>query len=142
MATSNTSQRSIGIWIFSLLAAAFGLLTLKSGGEVLFIDGEGRLAAGNYVPFVLWFNFSAGFVYIITAIGLWKMRPWSAQLSFLLAMSTLIIFAAFGLHIVNGGEYEMRTVFAMSLRSIVWIVIAVFAKWYFLRFNKISIFNT
>ncbi|MCW8935584.1 MAG: hypothetical protein OQK98_12735 [Gammaproteobacteria bacterium] len=140
MATSNTSQRNIGIWIFSLLAAAFGLLTIKSGGEVLFIDGEARLAAGHYVPFVLWFNFSAGFVYIIAAIGLWKMRPWSAQLSFLLAMSTLIVFAAFGLHIVNGGEYEMRTVIAMSLRSVVWIVIAVFAKWYFLRFNKTAIF--
>ena len=102
-------------------------MTIKSGGEVLFIDGEARLAAGHYVPFVLWFNFFAGFVYIVAAIALWKMRPWSAWLSLLLAAATLVVFAAFGLHILNGGEYEMRTVVAMSLRSVVWVVIAAYA---------------
>jgi hypothetical protein len=140
MKASVASQRTIGIWFFSFLAAVFGLLTLKSGGEVLFIDGEARLAAGHYVPFVLWFNFSAGFVYIIAAIALWKMRPWSAWLSFLLATATLIVFSAFSLYIVNGGEYEMRTVFAMTLRSIVWIVITVFAWRRFLRHNNASHF--
>ena len=133
MTTSDVLQRTVGIWFFSLLAAVFGFLTLKSGGEVLFIDGVARLAAGHYVPFVLWFNFSAGFVYIVTAIFLWRMHPWSAWLSFLLAIATLIVFAAFGLYIVNGGEYEMRTVFAMTLRSIVWIVITVFAWRRFIR---------
>ena len=140
MTTSDASKRTIGSWFFSSLAGVFGLLTLKSGGEVLLIDGEARLAAGHYVPFVLWFNFSAGFVYIVSAIALWKMRPWSAWLSLLLATATLIVFAAFGLHIFNGGEYEMRTVIAMSLRSFVWIVITVFAWQRFLRHNNASHF--
>lgn len=136
MTMSDAPQRTLGIWFFSLLAVAFGFLTLKSGGEVLFIDGEARLAAGNYVPFVLWFNFIAGFVYIVAAIGLWKMQRWSAQLSFLLAAATLIIFATLGLHILNGGEYEMRTVYAMTLRSVVWSVIAAYTWQYFLRHNN------
>jgi hypothetical protein len=119
-------QRSIAIWGFSLLAFVFGLLTVKSGGSVLFFDGEARQAAGNYVPFVLWFNFLAGFVYLVTAISLWLMRPWAAWLSLLLAGSTLVVFAALGLYILNGGEYEMRTVAAMALRSGVWLVISVF----------------
>jgi hypothetical protein len=36
-------------WAIALavLAGLFGLLTLKSGGEVLFINGAGREAAGN-----------------------------------------------------------------------------------------------
>ena len=37
------------------------------------------------------------------------------------------MFAAFGLHVLAGGAYATRTVGAMTLRSIVWIVIAVVA---------------
>ena len=133
METTAAPQRSIGIWVFSILAAVFGVMTIKSGGSVLFVDGEARQAAGHYIPFVLWFNFSAGFVYVITAIALWLMRPWSAWLSLLIAGSTLAIFAALGLHILNGGEYETRTVMAMILRSGIWIVIATFAWHRFLR---------
>jgi hypothetical protein len=133
MTASDVSRRTIGIRLFSLLAIVFGLLTLKSGGEVLFIDGEARVAAGHYVPFVLWFNFSAGFVYIAAAIALWMRHPWSAWLSIFLATATLIVFAALGLHILNGGDYEMRTVMAMTLRSLVWIVIAVYSWQRFLR---------
>ena len=136
MTTTSGSRRSISIWVFSLLAGVFGLLTVKSGGSVLFIDGAARQAAGHYVPFVLWFNFSAGFVYVVTAIVLWLMRPWSVWLSLLLAGSTLIIFAAFGLHILNGGEYEMRTVMAMILRSVVWIMITIFTWHRFLKHHK------
>lgn len=133
MTIDTHSKRTIGIWLVSLLAVLFGLLTLKSGGEVLFIDGAAREAAGHYVPFVLWFNFCAGFVYIVTAIALWLLRPWSAWLAILLAVSTLTVFAALGVYILNGGEYEMRTVGAMGLRSAVWTVIAVFAWYRFLR---------
>ena len=59
------NNRSIGIWLISAVAVVFGLLTIKSGGSVLFIDGVDRQAAGNYVPFVLWFNFIAGFFYAL-----------------------------------------------------------------------------
>lgn len=60
-------------WVIpvSLFAILFGLLTLKEGGFVLFFDGPAREAAGSYVPFVLWFNFSAGFAYVAAGIGLW-----------------------------------------------------------------------
>ena len=133
MTLKSTAKRSVGIWLFSLLAFIFGLMTLKSGGSVLFIDGEARLAAGHYVPFVLWFNFCAGFLYLITAFAIWLMRPWAAWLSIFLALTTIAIFAALGLYIFNGGEYEMRTVAAMTLRSTVWIIIAAFTWNRFLR---------
>jgi len=131
-------NRTISIWVFSLLAGIFGLLTIKSGGAVLFIDGEARQAAGHYVPFVLWFNFCAGFVYIVAGIALWLMHSWSAWLSLLLAISTLLIFAAFGLHILNGGDYETRTVMAMTLRSGIWTMIAFFTWNLFLRNKKLA----
>ena len=106
------------------IAIVFGLLTLKSGGGVLFFEGP-RLAAGNYVPFVVWFNFLAGFVYIAAAVGLWRWERWAARLAAAVAILTLLIFAAFGLHILAGGAFETQTVGAMTLRSGVWIAIAV-----------------
>ena len=41
-----------------------------------------------------------------------------------LAVATLAVFIALGLHIFLGGEFEMRTVGAMIIRSSVWVVIA------------------
>ena len=120
-------NRSIGIWIITVVAVMFGLLTIKSGGSVLFIDGAARQAAGNYVPFVLWFNFLAGFVYIIAGAGLWMQKQWAAKLSALIVVATLIVYAILGLYILGGGLYEMRTVIAMSFRSIIWVFIAIFA---------------
>lgn len=51
----------------ALLAVGFGLLTLWSGGNVLFGGEDARAAAGNYVPFVVVFNFAAGFAYVLAA---------------------------------------------------------------------------
>jgi len=120
----NNAKKCIGLKIIALIAIAFGLLTLKSGGEVLFIDGAGRAAAGNYVPFVLWSNFLLGFLYILAGIGIWMQKRWGAWLAILIALVTLIVFAAFGWHINNGGLFEARTLKAMILRSSVWTVIA------------------
>jgi len=108
----------------SLLAGLFGVLTIKEGGSVLFSGAE----AGAYVPFVLWFNFLAGFIYIITGVGLWLHKRWATLLSVLLAVATAMVFAAFGIHVANGGAYEMRTVWAMTLRTSFWAVIAILAS--------------
>jgi uncharacterized membrane protein (DUF2068 family) len=120
------SDRSIGVWIVSGIAIMFGLLTLKAGGSVLFIDGTAREEAGNYVPFVLWFNFSAGFVYIMAGSGLWLQKHWAMWMSIFIAVATLAVFAMLGIYILNDGEYETRTIAAMSLRTTVWTLIAIF----------------
>ena len=122
-----SANRSIGIWIISLVAIAFGLLTLKSGGEVLFIDGAGREAAGNFVPYVLWSNFILGFLYIIAGIGIWLQKRWAVWLALFILAVTLTVFAIFGVHVLQGGLFEQRTVGAMVLRSVVWLVISAFA---------------
>ncbi len=124
MNTSQQTGRPRWAIALAIFAALFGLLTLKSGGEVLFIDGAGRQAAGNYVLFVVWFNFLAGFAYIVGAVGLALWRSWTTPLAFTIAGLTIGVFIAFGLHIMVGGEYEMLTVGAMTLRSLVWLGIA------------------
>lgn len=100
-----------------------GLVTIKAGGSVLFLEAA-REAAGDYVPFVLWFNFLAGFFYVIAGAGLWNSQRWAAWLSVVLAVLTVFVFLAFAVHISAGGLFEMRTVGAMTFRSTVWLGVA------------------
>jgi hypothetical protein len=125
--TSMKSDRSIGIWIITVIGVVFGLLTIKSGGTVLLVDGTFREEVGNYVPFVVWFNFLAGFVYLIAGCGLWIQKHWAVWISILIVVATLVVFAILGIHIHKGGMYELRTIAAMSVRTVVWAIIANFA---------------
>ena len=75
--TTNKQQRTLTIWVISLIALGFGLLTIKEGGKVIFGDDAARIAAGNYVPFVVWFNFLAGFAYVTAGVGLWLQQRWA-----------------------------------------------------------------
>lgn len=108
----------------ALTAVVFGLLTIVSGGRALFGSTEVRTALGHTVPFVLWFNFLAGFLYVLAGAGLLWGKRWAAHLSLLLAISTLVVFAAFGVHVFSGGAYETRTLGAMTLRSLFWVALA------------------
>jgi hypothetical protein len=109
--------RSHAETVLATAAIAFGVLTILSGGRALFGSLEARAAVGNAVPFVLWFNLGTGFAYVAAGIGLLMRRYWAAWLSSLIAIATLLVFAGFGLFVLEGGAYEFRTVMAMSIRS-------------------------
>lgn len=125
--TPFTQARGFSIRVISLIAIGFGLLTIKEGGAILFGDEAARTAAGHYVPFVLWFNFLAGFAYVTAGAGLWLRQRGAAWLAAAIALATAITFAAFGMHVASGGAYELRTVIAMSMRTLVWMTIAAIA---------------
>lgn len=111
----------------SVFAVLFGLLTLKEGATVLFGSDAARSAAGAYVPWVLWFNFLAGFAYVAAGLALWRRLGWAAWLALGIGLATALVFAAFGIHVLTGGAYEMRTVGAMALRTAVWLAISALA---------------
>lgn len=111
----------------ALVAIIFGIVTIIVGGKTLFGEAEERVAAGNIVPFVLWFNFIAGFAYVIAGFGLFLWKRWAGQLSAAIAIGTVAVFIVFGIHVLMGGAFEVRTVGAMIIRSAIWIVIAAFA---------------
>jgi hypothetical protein len=125
--TATKKRRGFRVWVISLVAIGFGVLTIRQGGMTLRGDEAAVAAAGNYVPFVLWFNFVAGFAYVIAGAGLWMQQRWAVWLAIAIAAATALTFAAFGAHVVSGGAYEQRTVIAMSLRTLVWAVIAAIA---------------
>ena len=111
----------------SVVAVLFGLMTVKEGGTVLFGSEAARTAAGAYVPFVLWFNFLAGFAYVAAGLALWWRQRWAVGLALGIALATALVFAAFGVHVLSGGAYETRTVAAMALRTTVWLAIGALA---------------
>lgn len=111
----------------ALLAVGFGLLTIREGGGILLGDEASRAAVGQYVPFVVGFNFVAGFGYVLAGIGLWMRQRWAAWLALAIAVATALVFVAFGVHVYTGGAYESRTVVAMTLRTTVWAAIALLA---------------
>ena len=116
-------NRRWGILIAAIVVTLFGLLTVLSGGRALFGGLEARAAVGDAVPFVLWFNFLAGFAYVAAGIGLILQTSWAAKLSIAILVATVLVMIAFGVHVLLGGAYEMRTVWAMSLRTVVWGVV-------------------
>lgn len=123
-----TSEKKRPAWltVVAIIAILFGLATIKEGGSVLFTEA-GKSGAGNYVPFVLWFNFLAGFAYVMAGVALFKLKSCSRRLAAVIAFSTVIVFIFLGIHILNGGAYEMRTIIAMTIRSTLWIIIALAA---------------
>jgi hypothetical protein len=119
------TRRQWTLRALSVFAALFGAATVMAGGRVLFGDAD----AGHVVGFVLWFNFLAGFIYLVDAWGLWLARRWAAPLALAITIATGLAFMGFGMHVVAGGEFETRTVLAMSLRTLAWAAIAGISAW-------------
>jgi len=124
--TINNPERRRPRWavVLALIATIFGIVTVIVGGKTLFGGAEERTAVGNIVPFVLWFNFVAGFAYVIAGVGLFLWKRWAALLSAVIAAATIAVFIAFGIYIFLDGAFESRTVGAMIIRCAIWIVIA------------------
>ena len=104
--------------IAGVAAIAFGLLTLISGGSALF----GLVDMGAVVPFVLWFNFLAGFAYVIGGVPLMTGHRLALPVAQAILIATATVFAVFGWRVFAGDAFEMRTVGAMTLRTLFWAV--------------------
>jgi len=108
-------------WLAGALAVAFGIATLVEGGHVLFGGPSAQAEAGNVVSFVLLFNFGAGFAYVLGGVATVTRRAWAVWVARVVAVTTVVVFAAFGVHVLQEGAFELRTVVAMSLRSAFWV---------------------
>lgn len=102
-------------------------MTLKEGGSVVFNIGNARVVNGNFVPFVVWFNFLSGFIYLLASWGLYKRKEWTKKLGISMIILILCVFIFFVIHIASGGLYEKRTVYAMIFRTLTWMFITLTA---------------
>jgi hypothetical protein len=112
-----------------LLAAAiaglFGIVTLFAGGRVLLGSDPG------YVVFrpLLIYNTIMGVVYLAAGITLWRnliLGKYAAGAIFLLNILVL-----FGIILVyrSGGAVAVDSLGAMTLRTVVWLVLFLVASW-------------
>ncbi|MCW8843712.1 MAG: hypothetical protein OQK00_09880 [Rhodobacteraceae bacterium] len=129
--THHKTPRSIRA--LAAFACVFGVLTLFGGGVALFGGPAAEAAAGDVVPVVLWFNFLAGFAYIGAGIGLFRLRRWAVLLAAGIALASGIILAFLTWHILDGRPYEMRTLVAMTVRTVLWGAIAAVSWGWFRR---------
>lgn len=109
----------------ALLFLVFGIMTLISGGRSLFTEA-GVASRGNIVPVVLWFNFIAGFFYLMAGISTFRLKVCVKKLAIVLAVLNTIVLLYLANHIYQGGLYENKTVVAMSFRTVFWIFFAVY----------------
>lgn len=103
-------------WVFFV----FGVLTIISGGRALFTE-NGIATRGNIVPLVLWFNFVAGFFYVIASFSIFRKKTCVKRLSIVLGLSNLLVLTYLLTHIYSGKLYEFKTLIAMLFRTSFWI---------------------
>lgn len=126
--TTDRKEKPVLRYILTGVTLVFGIATIKSGGDVLFWNSAARQSAGHFVPFVVWANFFLGFFYIVCAILIVLQLAAAPKLATAILIATLAVFAALGIHILIGGEYEARTIAAMTFRTVVWGVVVMLLR--------------
>ncbi len=116
-------RRGTGLRMAGAAAAVFGVMTVVSGGTVLFGGDQLSRLAGNVVSFVLWFNFLAGFAYVTTGIGLWFARGWARWMAIAILIGTAVVLCAFLVYVSQGGPHETRTLVALIFRTGFWAIV-------------------
>jgi len=122
-------KASRSIRITQLLAAAiaslFGVATLFAGGRVLLGSDPG------YVVFrpLLIYNTTMGVAYLVAGAAIWRnliLGKFMAGAIFLL--NTVVLF---GIILVyqNGGSVAMDSLGAMTLRTVVWLIVFLVTFW-------------
>lgn len=107
-----------------IAAAVFGVATIASGAGALFCPEEIKSAAGAVVYFVLWFNFLAGFAYLVGAHALYFGRRRALGTAIAIAAATSLVAVAFVVYTTAGGAFSWRTPGALLLRVGFWAAIA------------------
>lgn len=102
--------------ILVLVLLLFGGLTLFLSSSVLLDLFGMRAKEGNYVLVVVWANFVASVLYLVSAFAIFKGKMWMVK-PLVLALVVLVAGQiGFWIHIINDGLYENKTVGAMIFR--------------------------
>jgi hypothetical protein len=121
-------MKNLTLYIVATILAAFGLLTLFLSGSVLFDLFEIRAKEGNYVPLVVWANFIASFLYLVTAYGFFKQKKWTTMLLGISLVVLILGSTGLFIHINAGGIYEEKTPKAMAFRTIVTLLFLLYSN--------------
>jgi hypothetical protein len=130
------TMKKILPYLVGTLLAAFGLLTLFLSSSVLFDLFGIREREGNFVPLVVWANFFASLLYLVSSVGFFQRKYWAARLLGIAVLILLLAFVGLLVHIQSGGIYETKTVGALPFRIIVTLAFALFAHFTLKKITK------
>jgi hypothetical protein len=106
-------------------------------GSVIFDLFGIREKEGNYVLFIVVANFVAGFLYLLSAYGMFTTKPWAFRLLLIITGMLIIAFVGLMIHVNQGGIYETQTIKAMIFRISLSAVFAGIA-WKYISKNKVT----
>lgn len=122
--------------IVAIALIAFALVTLFMSSSVLFDWFGIRAKQGNYVPFIVWINFVAGFLYLISAYGILKSNKWAVKILIFAEVLLILAFIGLAIHIDQGRTFELKTIQAMLFRITVTLAFAVIAYYQLKNLRK------
>lgn len=109
----------------AVIGALFSAVSVWAGTRVLTgLDVPGYVV----LPWLVLYNVAAGLFGVAVGAGLWLVRRWAIAASSVLAAAHLsVLFALIALR-ASGGVVANDSLGAMTLRAIVWVVIALLAR--------------
>lgn len=112
--------------IIALVLFLFAAVTLFMSSAVLFDWFGIRAKQGNFVPFIVKTNLTAGVLYLIVLYGFLKSEKWAFWIMLTIVLMLLYVFGLFYIHIHTGGLYEDKTIAAMIFRILLTLSLSVF----------------
>lgn len=110
--------------VHTLLLSLIGIVSVFMTLSVIFDLFGIRAMEGNYVLFIVYANLVCGIIYLYTAIANWKNLTNSFYSLVLASLILIVAFIAFGVYISNGGIHEVKTIKAMTFRTVFTLVMA------------------
>ena len=109
----------LGQRILAVAAIAFGLVTLVEGGKVL------AGADPGYVVFrpLLIYNVIMGLAYVAAGIAMWRSLERGRFAAATIFLLNLLVLAGIGYLYANGYAIAKNSVFAMTVRTSVWLAL-------------------
>lgn len=110
--------------VIAIVLIAFALVTIFMSSAVLFDLFDIRLKVGNYIPFVVKTNLTAGFLYLLAAYGFINSNKWAFWAMLSVALLLFYTLTLTYVHIHTGGLFESRTIVALIFRIVFTLVFA------------------
>lgn len=113
--------------LLSLFLVVFGCISVFMTTSIIFDLFGIREMEGNFVYPIIYANLFCGLLYLYSAYAIWNYQK-TAIYALSIALVVLIVsFVWFLIYIQSGGIHEVKTIKAMSFRTIITFIVLIFA---------------
>lgn len=111
--------------IAAAVAVLFGVATLFAGGRVLLGSDPGYAV---FRPLLI-FNTAMGIAYLAAGVAVWRSLRTGRYAAGAIFLLNLLVLAGIVLLYRSGGSVAVDSLRAMTLRTVVWLVLFVVVSW-------------